>query len=373
MTLKGTARLDKKTKTLIKRLKSTDIAIIDHQDLDQVSAESLLGTRVEAVINASPFSSGRYPNTGPLLLCGAGVHLIDNVGPHIFDRVSEGDTLEIDHGRVYKNGKVVAKGEVLNLMTIKESLEAARQSIGDELEKFAVNTLDYMRRERDLILQTPDIPEINTAFTGKHALVVVRGYDYQADLQILRSYIREVKPVLIGVDGGADALLAEGFRPDVIIGDMDSVTDDTLKCGAELVVHAYPDGRAPGKVRLDRLGLNSLTFKAACTSEDLAMLLAYEKGAELIVAVGTHGHLVEFLDKGREGMASTFLVRLKVGDRLVDAKGVNQLYRASPRLSYLLVLVLAALTTVTVVILETPVVRLYISTLLVKFRLMIGY
>lgn len=373
MSFKGKARLDKKTKTLVKRLKSNDIAIIDHKDLDRISAESLLGSKVEVVINASDFSSGRYPNAGPLLLCSAGVHLVDNVGPHIFERVAEGDTIEVDHGKVYKNGKLVAKGEPLNLLAIKASLETARESIGGELEKFAINTLDYLRRERDLIYQTPEVPGIRTRFSGRHALVVVRGYDFTADLRTLRSYLHEVRPVLVAVDGGADALLANGFRPDIIIGDMDSVSDKALKCGAELVVHAYADGHAPGKARLDQLGLNCFLFKAACTSEDLALLLAYEKGAELIVAVGTHGHLIEFLDKGREGMASTFLVRLKVGDRLVDVKGVSQLYRASPRLSYLLGLILAALTTVSVVIIKTPLVRLYLSTLLIKLRLMINF
>ena len=156
---------------------------------------------------------------------------------------------------------------------------------------------------------------------------MVRGYDYKADLDVLRPYIREFKPVLIGVDGGADALVEAGYTPDMIIGDMDSVTDDVLRCGAEIIVHAYPDGRAPGLARVHQLGVAALTFPAAATSEDIAMLLADEKGATMIVAVGTHDTLVEFLDKGRGGMASTFLTRLKIGGKLVDAKGVSRLYR----------------------------------------------
>lgn len=371
--IKGRARLDKRTKNLVKRLKPTDVAIIDHPDLDQVSAASLLETKVDAVINVSPFSTGRYPNMGPLLLKTAGVYLIEQVGPGIFECLAEGDLIKIDQEKIFKNGKVVAKGKALNLAMIEEQIETARSSISQELEKFAVNTLDYLKKEREIAFKAPDVPPVSTKFSGRHALVVVRGYDYKADLKTLRSYIKEMKPVLVGVDGGADALLEAGHRPHVIIGDMDSVSDKALRSGAEIVVHAYANGDAPGKERIDELGLKCHIFKAACTSEDLAMLLAYEKSTELIVAVGTHGHLVEFLDKGREGMASTFLVRLKVGDRLVDAKGVNQLYHASPRFSYLLILILAALTTFTVVIIKTPIVRLYLRTLLVKLRLIIGF
>ncbi len=372
MSFRGRAKLDRKTKDLVKRIKSTDVAVIDHLDVDQVSAESLIETGIEVVINADKSSSGRYPNTGPFLLCSAGIHLVDNVGRKIFDLIDEGDMIEIDHGKILKDGKVIANGDIKNLMIIKDELDRSKNTISDELEKFAINTLDYMKKERALILETPDMPEITTKIAGRQVLVVVRGYDYKADLQTLKPYIKEMKPVLIGVDGGADALRAEGFKVDIIIGDMDSVTDETLKSGSELVVHGYLNGRAPGRHRLDRLGLENKIFKAACTSEDLAMLLSYEKGAELIVAVGTHGHLTEFLDKGREGMSSTFLVRLKVGDRLVDAKGVNQLYRSSPKYSYLLGMIFAGLTTVTVVILIAPVVRLYLRTVILKVRLMLG-
>ena len=372
MSFRGRARLDKKTKDLVKRIKSTDVAVIDHSDVDQVSAESLIETGVEVVINADKSSTGRYPNTGPFILCSAGIHLVDNVGKKIFDLIDDGDEIEIDHGKIFRNGKVIASGDVKNLIIIKEELERSKATISDEIEKFAINTLDYVKKERELILETPEMPDITTKISGRHVLVVVRGYDYKADLQALKPYIKEMRPILIGVDGGADAIRAEGFKAYIIIGDMDIVTDETLKPGSELIVHGDMGGEAPGKHRLDKLDLMSTVFKAACTSEDLAMLLSYELGAELIVAVGTHGHLIEFLDKGREGMSSTFLVRLKVGDRLVDAKGVNQLYRASPRYSYLIGMILAALTTVTVVILQAPLVRLYLRTVVLKLRLMLG-
>lgn len=372
MGIKGQARLDMRTKDLVNRLEAGEIAIIDHQDLDQVSAESLLETKIVAVVNASLFNSGRYPNTGPLLLSAAGLILIDNVGQSIFDRVKEGDLLEIDGDQVLKEGKLVARGQSLDAVQIQTVMDKARASIGNELEKFAINTLDYVRREKDSYLGDMKLPQLDTSFSGRHVLVVVRGHNYKADLMMLRSYIRDKRPVLIGVDGGADALIEERFEPDMIVGDMDSVSDGALTSGAELICHAYKDGRAPGKERLDKLGVDCKLAQASGTSEDIALLLAYQKGAELIVAVGTHGHLIEFLDKGREGMASSFLARLKVGDRLVEAKGVNQLYRGSPQMSHLIVLVFAALTTISVVMLKAPLLRMYLSTVVIKLRLISG-
>ncbi len=372
MRVRGSVKLDKRTKNVVKRLRPGEIVVVDHEDLDEVSAESLLETQVSAVINVAKFNSGRYPNTGPLLLAAAGIVLIDDVGDAIFERLQEDDKVEIEDGKVYRDGRLVARGEIQTIQKIQKAMETARASIGVELEKFAVNTLDYVSRETATLLDRLPLPELETQFTGRHALVVVRGYDYKPDLAALRSYIRDMHPVLIGVDGGADALRDERFEADMIVGDMDSVTDETLRSGAELVCHAYTDGRAPGQERLDALGLDSKAIELGGTSEDLALLIAYESGAELIVAVGTHGHLIEFLDKGREGMASTFLTRLKVGDRLVDAKGVNQLYRSSPKPAHLMFLIAAALSTLSVVIIKTPLIRVYLSTLLVKLKLVFG-
>ncbi len=373
MRIEGRARVDKRTKDLTKRLEPGEIAIINHSDLDQVSAESLLEKKVAAVVNATTFNSGRYPNTGPLLLSVAGITLIDNVGSEVFDRVQEGDVIEIEDNNVSKGGKLVARGLRLDSAQIQAAMDKSRLSLTDEIEKFAVNTLDHVRREKDSYLGDLKLPPINTKFSGRHTLVVVRGYNYKADLVTLRSYIRDMRPILIGVDGGADALLDERLEPDLIVGDMDSVSDKALKSGAELVCHAYTDGRAPGKDRLDEMGLECKLAQAGGTSEDIALLIAYQMGAELIVAVGTHGNLIEFLDKGREGMASTFLARLKVGDRLVEAKGVNQLYRSSPKMSHLLILIFAALTTISVVILKAPPIRLFVNTVFVKLKLFVGW
>lgn len=373
MQYRGVAKLDKRTKNLVKRLKSGEIAVIDHVDLDRITAESLLETKVLVVINASPFISGRYPNIGPQLLADNGVCLIDNVGGDIFSQVNEGDKLIVRAGRVFKSGKLIAEGQVLTSARTKEKLEKAKRSLNSELDKFVINTLQYVQKEKDWLLDGIQVPIISTDLENRQALIVVRGYDYKADLRMLRSYIREVKPVLIGVDGGADALLEEGLKPNIIIGDMDSVTNKALLSGAELIVHAYPDGKAPGLKRLEELHLSPVVFKAPGTSEDIALLLAYEKGAELTVAVGTHIHLIEFLDKGRDGMASTFLVRLKVGGKLVDAKGVSKLYRSSVKPSHLLLLLAAALTTFIVIVLTSPVIRHIFRLIILNIRSILGF
>jgi uncharacterized membrane-anchored protein len=323
----GTARLDLRTKDLTKRLRPGDVAIIDHVDIDRVSADALVECRVGAVINAAPSTSGRYPNLGPEILLSAGIPLLDNVGSDVFAAVSEGDAIRVDGDAAYVGELVVAKGTPQDAESVDAAMAEARAGLHSQLEAFAANTMEYLLKERALLLDGIGVPDVATDFTGRHALVVVRGYDYREDLAVLRPYIREYRPILVAVDGGADALIEAGYTPDLIVGDMDSVTDAALRCGAEVVVHAYADGRAPGLQRVQDLGIPAVVFPAAGTSEDVALLLADEKGAELIVAVGTHATLVEFLDKGRQGMASTFLTRLRVGGKLVDAKGVSRLYR----------------------------------------------
>jgi len=340
----GPARVDRRTKDLVKRLQPGDIAVIDHEDLDRVAAESLVEARVAGVINAAASISGRYPNVGPLLVAAAGIPLLDGVGAQVMDQLEEGQVVRIEASQLWVGAGVVAAGQRQTLQSLEAAYEAAKLTMSDELLRFAENTLEFMRRERNLILDSPELPELVVDLAGRHVLIVVRGHDYKEDLNALRStYVRDIRPVLIGVDGGADALLETGLRPDVIIGDFDSVSTAALGCGAQLVVHAYPGGLAPGAERLEELGLAYTTFEAAGTSEDVAMLLAYEKRAELIVAVGTHASMVEFLDKGRQGMASTFLTRLKVGPLLVDAKGVSRLYGTRVHKGDLVLFLLAAI------------------------------
>ena len=328
--LGGLVRIDTRTKNLTKRLGAGEVAVISHQDLDWVAAESLKAIEPAAVLNAEKSTSGRYPNQGPKVLIEAGIPLIDDLGSDIMS-LKEGQRVEIRDNQVFCEGKLVAEGVRQTEETNAANMEAAKASLGVQIEAFTANTMEYLKKERDLILDSVGVPDLRTNFTGRQVLMVVRGYNYKEDLLMLKPYIREYRPILIGVDGGADALLENGLKPDLVVGDMDSVTDKALTCGAEIVVHAYPNGKAPGLTRVQELGVEHVVFPVAGTSEDITMLLADEKGAELIVALGTHATLVEFLDKGRAGMSSTFLTRLKVGSKLIDAKGVSKLYR--PRIA----------------------------------------
>jgi uncharacterized membrane-anchored protein len=339
----GAVRLDRRTKRLVGRLRPGDIAVIDHVDVDRVAADSLVAAGVAAVLNAKPSISGRYPNLGPEVLVQAGIPLIDEIGEELFERLREGDVVRVEGNKIFHGDEPVAEGSRQDAETVAQAMADAREGLSVQLEAFAANTMEYLKQERELLLDGVGVPDIETRLAGRHCLIVVRGYDYKADLDVLRPYIREFKPALIGVDGGADALVEAGYTPDMIIGDMDSVSDDVLRCGAEVIVHAYPDGRAPGLQRVNQLGVAAVSFPAAATSEDIAILLADEKGASLIVAVGTHYNMVEFLDKGRAGMASTFLTRLKVGGKMVDAKGVSRLYRQNVSTSSLALLVMSAI------------------------------
>ncbi len=360
---RGVARVDDRTKRLIGRLQPGDVAVIKHDDIDRVAAEGLVEARVAAVVNCDRSITGRYPNEGPRLLVEAGIVLLDNAGDSVMN-ITEGAELAIGaDGSLLVDGSVVATGEVLDAEQVESRMALARASLGDEIERFATNTLRYIAQERNLVTDQPNVPDVRTKIRGRHVLVVVRGSAYKDDLDTLRAYIRELRPVLIGVDGGADALIDVGLRPDMIIGDMDSVSDGALRCGAELVVHAYPGGKAPGSERLDEMGLRHHRFELTGTSEDIAMLLAYEKGADLIVAVGTHASMVEFLDKGRAGMASTFLVRLRVGPILVDAKGVSKLYRSSVSRGDILLLLGGAFILMLAVVAASDSLRLFLRSL----------
>jgi uncharacterized membrane-anchored protein len=374
------ARVDARTKDLVKRLRRGDIAVIDHEDLDRVAAEALVEAGAAAVVNAARSISGRYPTLGPLILIDAGIPLIDSVGDLLLRKLREGDPVQLDGDRISVDGRLVAVGIRQTRASLVDAMRAAESRLGERLDGFARNTLGYLVQERDLLFGGAGIPELDHDLAGRPVLVVVRGYGYREDLAALRAYIADVKPILVGVDGGADALLDEGYTPDLIVGDMDSVSDRALDLArrrrrpTELVLHAYADGRAPGRVRLEGLGVPFKEVRAAGTSEDLAFLIAHERRAVLIVAVGTHGNLREFLDKGREGMASTFLVRLRVGEILMDAKGVSRLYagRRVFRARHALLLVGSAVFAMLMVILISPPLRLYLDQLFDGIRDWLG-
>jgi uncharacterized membrane-anchored protein len=357
----GPARVGRRTKDLIKRLDPGDIAVIDHADLDRVAADGLIEAGVAAVVNAAPSITGRYPNGGPLRVLRAGIVLVDAVGGDVLDALVDGEAVSVRQGGIFAGDRKVGAGTVLDEDEVVRRMEAARDGIGVELERFAENTLEYIRREAVLTFAPLTLPPSHVDFRGRHALVVVRGHDYKEDLRLLRPYIREYRPVLIGVDGGADALLDVGLKPHIILGDFDSVSAEAMACGAEHVHHVHPDGRAPGREELAAFGKPYEEFVVEGTSEDAAMLLAYEAGAKLIVAVGTHSSMVEFLDKGRAGMSSTFLTRMRLGPMLVDAKGVARLYEGSVRKRDLGLLVLSAFVAMVAIAVVSEPMRVFLE------------
>ncbi len=370
MRVKGIARIDQRTKHLVKRIAPNEIAIINHSELDDVAAKALVAAKVKAVVNAASSLSDKYPNPGPLTLVQAGIVLLDDVGEQIMETVTEGQVVEIIDSIVYCNNKEIGQGHILTQDEIIEKMEITKNNMQEVVSDFVLNTLTYARNEIGLINGEYSLPILSTAFQGKHALIVVRGEHYKEDLNAIKSYIDDVRPILVGVDGGADALWEFGYKPDIIVGDMDSVSDKVLLGGSELVVHAYRDGNAPGLSRLEALGLEASIFAAPGTSEDIAMLIAYEYGAELIVAVGTHSNVQDFLEKGRKGMASTFLVRLKVGTKLVDAKGVSKLYHNPLKIRHIAQIALAALLPVAVIVMITPSTRELVRMLYLHIKLL---
>lgn len=373
MAIRAPIKIDKKTKNLVKRINEGEIAIINHQDLDEIAASSLINKKVIAVINCQKSISGRYPNLGPSLLYESKIPIYDVVEEdRLFNILKDEDMVEIKENKLIFNGEDIANLLLLNMKEISRLLNIAESNLESELEKFIDNTLSYVHKEKDFILGKLNIPQIKTNLSNRQVLIVVRGQNYKEDLNAVLSYIKEMKPILIGVDGGGDVLLEFGFIPDIIIGDMDSVTDKCLMLCKEIVVHAYPSGEAPGLKRINELNLKATIFPAPGTSEDIAMLLAYDKGADLIVAVGTHSNMIDFLEKGRKGMASTFLVRLKVGTKLVDAKGVSKLYHSTIKPKYIWTLIVASLIPIIVIMAISQPIKNLLKLLMIRLKIFLG-
>jgi uncharacterized membrane-anchored protein len=351
----GPARLDRRTRSIVKRIRPGDIAIIDHVDIDRAAAVALVEAGVAVVVNLAPSVSGRYPNLGPEALLAAGVVLVDNVDPEVFSAVADGDLIRVDEGDIYKGEELIAHGVLQDAESVAASLDISKIAMASRLDAFSANAMEHLRRERGLLLDGEGVPDVTTSFAGRHVLIVRRAFEYASELKSLKTYIRENSPVLIGVDDGADALLGAGYRPDVIVTDLDDASDAALQCGAEVVVHSDSDGRPRQLDRLERLTVSHTTFVTGGTSEDAAILLAHAHRARLIVLVGSHSTLLEFLDIGRSGMASSFLTRAAAGSSLVDARAVAQLYSNRIRGWLVLLLVLLAVALVAAAIATTPV------------------
>ena len=370
--IEGRVRLGRRTKHLVKRLKPGDIAVIDHVNIDRIAAEELIATGARAVINASPSSNGRYPNSGPLLLAQAGVRLIDAEEADPFELLVDGNLVSLAGGAVLGGGRELLRGRELGVEELERQLGEQLERVDEALAEFAENTVAHVRQESDLLTGSVEFPPTRVSFRDRHVLIVVRGDRHRRDLKALRAYIRDVRPIVVAVDGGADGVLEAGMRPDLIVGDMDSAGDEALRCGAELIVHAYPDGRAPGRQRLLDLGLEHTLLPAAGTSEDVAMLMAYEKGAALIVSVGAHFNLIEFLDRKRGGMSSTFLTRLRIGEKLVDAKGVSRLYNPSSPFGPMALFLAAFMVLLAIVVITSPALSDLVELVWLKIKIWLG-
>jgi uncharacterized membrane-anchored protein len=368
----GVARLGRRTKDLVKRLRPGEVAVVDHVNIDRIAAEELVATGVRAVVNAAPSSDGRYPNAGPLLLARAGVTLIDAEDGDPFELLEDGARVSIAGGALSSGGRELVRGHVLDVAELERRLAEQRERVDEALAEFAENTVAHVRQETDLLTGAVEFPPTRTSFRDRHVLIVVRGEGHRSDLKALRAYIRDVRPVVVAVDGGAEGCLEAGLKPDVILGDMDSAGDAALRCGAELIVHAYPDGRAPGRERLLELGLEHTLVPAAGTSEDVAMLMSFEKGADLIVSVGAHFNLIEFLDRNRGGMSSTFLTRLRIGEKLVDAKGVSRLYNPGSGLGPAPLFLATFMIVLAILVIASPALNDLVELIWLKIKIWLG-
>ena len=370
--VRGTARLGRRTKHLVKRLRPGDVAVIDHRNIDRIAAEELIATGARAVLNASESTDGRYPNAGPLMLARAGIVLVDFPDSDPFEALEDGDSVTVFDGTVSVAGKVVLRGRELGAEELSRRFDEQRERVDEALAEFAENTVAHVRMETDLLTDRVEFPHTRTSFRDRQVLIVVRGERHRRDLKALRAYIRDVRPVIVAVDGGADGVLEEGLKPDLILGDMDSAGDEALRCGAEIIVHAYPDGRAPGRDRLVEMGIDHTIVPAAGTSEDVAMLMAYEKGADLIVSVGAHFNLIEFLDRKRGGMSSTFLTRLRIGEKLVDAKGVSRLYNPGTGFGPAVLFIAAFAILLAIIVIASPALSDLTELVWLKIRIWLG-
>ncbi|QFZ22322.1 putative cytokinetic ring protein SteA [Saccharothrix syringae] len=358
----GVARVDRRADDLLRRLGPGDIAVLDLVDVDRRTAEALVAAGVVGVVNAAPSISGRFPNLGPEVLVEAGVRLVDDVGTGVLREVEEGARLRLHEGGVFVGGREVARGVEQTAESVADAVVEARAGMAAQLEAFSANTIEFLRRERDLLLDDVGVPDLYVPMRDRQVLVVAGGPRHAEELRRLRKYVKEHRPVLVGVDAGADTLHAAGYRPDIIVGDPDGIGTAALRAGSEVVVPAQTDGHAPGLERIQDLGIGAVTFPASGNAEDLALLLAEAHGASLVVTVGVRAGLREFLDRGRSGSnPSTFLTRLKLGDKLVDGRAVAVLHRGRVSTGGIALLVLAAVVAMVAALVVSGVGQVYVD------------
>ncbi|MFI6871674.1 putative cytokinetic ring protein SteA [Nocardia sp. NPDC050406] len=358
--LSGIARVDRNTRRLLQRVGPGDIVVLDEMDLDRLTADRLVEAGVAVVVNASPSISGRYPNLGPEVLVANGILLLDTVSTDVFSRLKDGTKVRVDDGIVYSDKLIKKEPEVLvecvelTEASIAERMIEARNGLADHLEAFAGNTIEFIRTESGLLIDGIGVPELRIDMRKRHVVVVADGSDHAEDLKRIKPFIKEYAPILVGVGRGADTLTRNGYQPDLIVGDPEEITATTLKCGAEVILPADTDGHAKGLERIQDLGIGATTFPSSGAAADLALLLAGHHGAALIVTCGAAASLDDFFDRGRrDSNPATFLTRLKLGTKLMDAKAVAALYRHGGSGWAVALVVLAALVALIVALLAT--------------------
>ncbi len=326
--LSGTARVDRNIDRLLRRVCPGDIVVLDVLDLDRITADALVEADIAAVVNASPSVSGRYPNLGPEVLVTNGVTLIDETGPDVFKKVKDGAKIRLHEGGVYSGDRRLIRGTERTDHDIADLMREAKSGLAAHLEAFAGNTIEFIKSESPLLIDGIGIPDVDVDLRRRHVVIVADEPSAAEDLKAIKPFIKEYQPVLIGVGAGADVLRKSGYRPQIIVGDPDQISTDALKCGAQVVLPADADGHAPGLERIQDLGVGAMTFPAAGSATDLALLLADHHGAALLVTVGHTANIETFFDRTRtQSNPSTFLTRLRVGEKVVDAKAVATLYR----------------------------------------------
>lgn len=371
--LVGTARVERRTRALLPRLRPGDVAVVEHVDMDRATAQALIDADVAAVVNAAPMISGRYPNLGPQLLVEAGVLLVDGVGVAALGAIGEGRSVRLHEGEVYAGEEVVARGREVDAATVAAELDRARTGLVTQLETFTHNSTEFLRREQDLLLHGRGVPRLDTRIAGRPVVVVVRGAEHEQELARIKPFLREQHPVLVGVGAGAEVLRAAGFKPDVVV--LDARAEDaelpsakTLRSARDVVVRVDRGADRSQVDSIERLGVRPKRFESAATPEDAGLILADAGEAAVIVGVGMHATIDELLDRQRSGLASTYLTRLKVGPRLVDATAVPSLYSGRVRPWHVLVVLLAGLVALAAAVSVTPVGQDWLGSLIDTLR-----
>lgn len=375
-TLTGVFRIDTDPKHVASRVRSGDIAVIDRLDLDRASAEALVAREPAVVLNVQPTLSGRFPAGGAQTLIDAGILLIDRVGADILaakdgslGTVTLGggpDAVTVDDDKpwvpyaaddaedtppvdatppspeaVIVVGDVAVTGHVVAAEDVEATMSQAHTGLPHQLAAFTANAMDVVERSGGAVIEGEGLPPLGIDVSGRHVLVIAPGAGHAKAVKALREYVKERKPVVIAVDEAADAAVAAKIRPDVVVGDVSSISEKALAGAARVIVHD-PAGQIAA-ARVDALSASHDTTAVDLASEDLAILLAHHGEADVIVTAGVATSLVDLLESGRPDAASTFLTRLSAGARIVDAHVIAALYRSRFSWGVVIVAVVVAL------------------------------